>query len=254
MQSRRESVWSGALAACMLLCLAADAVAESKQTRDLRVDFSAGVGLGGRAIERPILGGSQRIGPGHFPVADLAVRAWAWPQQSFSLGFLLRYQTTLIDTAWEHPPLAQGTELHVRSHHVELSTQPMWRGAADSSWGLGASLGYAMRVFWPDVHNLQTPRQFITGPLLRPELSLTGLGPFSIRLGPELFWVLTLDHTLRSAVGDRQGLALGGQVSIVADLGEDYALELMYRESHVLLIPEFHDIERFLTSVVTRKF
>lgn len=251
MSKRRQVVVCCALVACLSVCLQSRVQAE--RAADLHVDFSAGLGLGGRLIERPILQGVQRIGPGYFPAADLSVRAQAWAEQAFSLGFLLRYQTTLADTAWEHAPGAQDNEVHVRCHHVELGAFPTWRPAANSSWSFAAGAGYAMRVFWPDVHNLQTPRQFITGPYLRPELWLTGLGPFSLRIGPELFWILTLDPALRAAIGDQPGLAIGGQVSLIADLGEAYALELMYRESHVLM-QELTDMERFLTAVVTRKF
>jgi hypothetical protein len=205
-------------------------------------------------IERPILEGTQRIGPGHFPVADIAVRVQAWPEQTFSLGVLLRYQTSLVNTAWEHPPLSPDTEVRVRCHHVELGVAPTWRPAADSGWAFALGLGYAMRVFWPDVHNQQTPRQLLTGPFLRPELWLTGLGPLSLRLGPELLGVLTMDHALRSAVGNARGMALGGQLSVLAELGESYRVELMYRESHVLLVRDFSDMERFVTAVLTRKF
>ena len=228
------------------------ASAESERARDLYVDFSVGGGVGGRLIQRPIQEGVQRIGPGYFPAADLAVRVWAWPEQTLSLGFALRYQTALADRAFEHAPQAQDSELRVRCHHVELAVAPTFRPAADSIWAVG--VGYAMRVFWPDVHNLPTPRQFITGPYVRPELLLSGLGPFSLRVGPELFWVLTIDPALRAAIGSKQGVAIGGQASIGADLGDQYALELMYRESHVLISPELTDMERFFTAVVTRKF
>lgn len=228
--------------------------AESQRAEALHVDFSVGAGVGGRTIERPIPEGLQRIGPGYFAAADLAVRAQAWPEQPFSLSFLLRYQTSLVGTVWEHPPHAEDNEAHVRCHHVELGVFPMWRTGAASGWSLGAGAGYAMRVFWPDVHNLQTPRQFITGPYLRPELWLTGIGPFSLRIGPELFYMLTMDPSLRAAIGGARGLAVGAQASIIADLGEHYALELMYRESRMLLVQDLTDVERFITAVLTRKF
>ena len=239
---------------CVLFGLTSPVRAEHAQADSLHVDFSAGLGLGGRAIERPTLEGSQRIGPGYFPAADISVRAQAWPNQPIGLGFWLRYQTTLVDTAWEHPPRAPDNELRVRCHHVELAAQPWLRPAADSGWSLGIGFGYSMRVFWPDVHNLQTPRQFITGPFLRPELLLSGLGPISLRLGPELFYILTRDASLRAAIGDQPMIALGGQLSIIADVSESFALELMYRESHVLLAPRFRDVERFATALLTRRF
>ena len=230
------------------------AVAQSERAENLHVDFSAGLGIGGRLIERPIQEGVQRIGPGSFAAADLGVRALVWPEQTLSLGFALRYQTALVDTAWEHAPHAQDTEVRVRCHHVELAAAPTFRPAEDSSWAVGVGLGYAMRVFWPDVHNLQTPRQFITGPYLRPELQVRDIGPFSLHIGPEVFWVVTLDPALRAAIGGKRGLALGVQASIIGDISEQYAIEMMYRESHVLITPELTDVERFLTAVVTRKF
>jgi hypothetical protein len=234
--------------------IAARVAAESRRAEALHVDFSLGLGLGGRAIERPILEGVQRIGPGYFPTADVGVRAHAWPEQTWSLGVSLRYQTSLVDTAWEHAPLSPDSEVHVRCHHVELGMFPTWRPAAGSSWSLAVGAGYAMRVLWPDVHNLQTPRQVLTGPFLRPELWLTGLGPLSLRFGPELQAVLTMDHALRAAVSSARGLAVGGQLSALVELGEQYRLELMYRESRVLLVQDFSDTERFVTAVLTRKF
>jgi hypothetical protein len=94
----------------------------------------------------------------------------------------------------------------------------------------------------------------LTGPFVRPELVLTALGPLSLRIGPELFWILTLDPALGRLIGARQGVALGGQASLAVALGVDYALELMYRESHAILVVDFADVERFLTMTLTRRF
>ena len=117
-----------------------------------------------------------------------------------------------------------------------------------------ASVGYALRVFWPDVHNLQTPRQLLTGPFLRPELLIRPVRPLSLRIGPELHWIATLDPQLRAALGARQLLAIGGQVSASLSLTQAYVLELVFRESHVVFTPDFSDIERYLTIVLTRVF
>jgi hypothetical protein len=257
MRLHRSLAVLGLVSACCLVAnvlLTSRVQAESRRAKDLHVDFSVGLGLGGRAIERPTLGGTQRIGPGHFPVADVGLRVEAWPENAWSLAFVLRYQTTLFDTAIEHPPLSPANELRVRSHHAEVAAFPIWHFATNNRWAFGAGLGYALRVFWPDVHNLQTPRQVISGPFLRPELQVSKLGPLSLRVGPELLWILTTDQALKNAVDTRQALAIGGQVSVVADLGDSWALEAMYRESHVLLVAGLEDMERYLSLTVTRKF
>jgi hypothetical protein len=195
-----------------------------------------------------------RVANGVFPAAHVGLRARVWPEQRFSLELLLSYQTTIFDRAYEHPPNASPNELHLRSHHVELSALPLWRPRPAAPWALGLGLGYAMRVFWPDVHNLQTPRQLLTGPFLRPELLIRPLRLLSLRIGPELHWMATLDPSLRAAIGVHQLVAIGAQVSASLSLSEAYLVELVFRESHVVLAPNFSDVERYLSLVLTRVF
>jgi hypothetical protein len=84
----------------------------------------------------------------------------------------------------EHPPLAPPSEVHVRSHHVELGLEPTWHSGNPDDWALGLNVGYCLRIFWTDVHNLATPRQVLTGPYVRSEFELPFLERFLLRVGP----------------------------------------------------------------------
>jgi hypothetical protein len=251
--SRVTAALSSAVCLMVIACAARSAHAQASPPV-LHVDVSAGAGLGDRALERPAMGGVLRIANGLFPAAHVGLRTRVWPEQRFSLEVLLGYQTTIFDRAYEHPPNAMPNELHLRSHHVELSALPLWRPQPAAAWALGLGIGYALRVFWPDVHNLQTPRQFLTGPFVRPELLIRPVRALRLRIGPELHWIATRDPQLRAALGDRQLVAVGGQVSASLTLSEAYLIELVFRESHVVLAPELSDMERYLTLVLTRVF
>lgn len=221
---------------------------------DVTVQVSAGLGIGTREMQRAIAAGLQSIDAGMFPAADLGMRVDVNAQSRLSWSVLTRYQTTLYDVVQEHPPLAPPSEVHVRSHHVELGLEPTLHSGNPDDWALGLNVGYCLRIFWTDVHNLATPRQMLTGPYVRPEFELPFLERFLLRVGPELFWILTMDQKLRRTGEQTPGIALGFQAQLSVQLTTHYGLELLYRESHAVGFENLTDIERFLTLSFTGRF
>jgi hypothetical protein len=258
MTSRSFQLRTRAAAACIFalaLWHATAALAQQADTgSDVTVQVSAGLGMGTRALQRATEAGLQHIDAGLFPAADIGMRVDIKAAARVSLSVFTRYQTTLYDVVQEHPPLAPPSEVHVRSHHVELGVEPTWHSASANDWAIGLNVGYCFRVFWTDVHNLATPRQLLTGPYLRPEFELPFLGRFLLRVGPELVWILTMDQELRRSGEATPGIALGLQAQLSVQLTSAYGLELLYRGSHAVAFRDLTDIERFLTLSFTGRF
>jgi hypothetical protein len=74
----------------------------------------------------------------------------------------------------------------------------------------------------------------------------------SLRLGPDLQYIMMVDKDLTTAGLSSQGVALGGDASLEAQVSEVWSFRVTYRESHALLAAargtvSFHDVERYLT-------
>jgi hypothetical protein len=215
----------------------------------------AGFGFGTRSFTRPTPQGKQTLPGSVVPAAEAGLEVIAWPQDDFSLSFELHYQTLVGFTIGEKPPFALGNQVDVRSERIELSVSPNWRVGPVR---LEVPLGFAVRSFWPNVHMLQTPGYSLLGPQARFMLATAIAGPISFRIGPEVQWIMLIDHSLKKDGVGAQGVALGGEALLNVDLTSTWALGLSYRESHALVsgtaAASFQDIERFLTLRITGTF
>jgi hypothetical protein len=224
------------------------------ETSDVAVDVFAGLGFGGRSLQRTTQQGLQRLSPAVFPALDLGVLVEAWPRAHWSLGISLRYQTSVFDELHEPAPNAEPIALQARSHHLELGVAPVVH-LSDSPDAVALSFlaGWTLRVFWPDVHHVEVMRQVLSGPYVRPELIVPIVSALWFGIGPELDWIVTINQALRDTGVDNQGVALGGQAYLRLHLG-DYRIAVSYRESHVFLGADFEDVERYGILELSRSF
>ncbi|HKU40268.1 MAG TPA: hypothetical protein VJR89_19040 [Polyangiales bacterium] len=230
------------------------AATEPDTGRTLTARAVVGAGVGTRSLRRPIASGaSQTLPTSVFPAADISLSARVWPDAAFSLDVLFRYQTSLGLTIQEEPLFALENEVDVRAEHAELSAAPSFRlGESATAARVNVPVGMAVRTFWPAVHQLQTPRYVLWGPLARAELDVP-LGKIArLRFGPEaqLFFIAGTDLTDYGV--NQTGFALGAEASLELRLTEHFLLELQFRQSNALASstndPSFRDVERFFTA------
>ena len=217
----------------------------------VEAQLSLGAGIGTRSFLRPTTLGAQRLNDVLFPAVDVGLALHAWPDDSFSLGVLLRYQSSLGLEIDERPLFGLPTSLDVRAERIEVSVAPTFRlGDSSTSVALGFPLGFAMRTFWPEANEFRTPGYSLAGPQLRAELIIPFSESFGLRLGPELIWALAIDDSITSQGVASQAIAIGGEAALHLQLGAVLGIELCYRESHAFASTTvttalFEDVERF---------
>ena len=72
----------------------------------------------------------------------------------------------------------------------------------------------------------------------------------TVRIGPEVHWIVSLDQSVQLDGASAQGIAAGGEVTMEIPLGRKLALELSYREAHAFVpgrvgARDLVDVERF---------
>lgn len=223
-------------------------------SRALRVELAAGAGIGVRGLRRPTLYGSQRLDASVFPALDLGLRVAVWPERELSLGFNLRYQTSIGWRIEDAPAFALSTPVRARAERLELSGGPRLRlGESPRSAALAFPVGFEMRTLWPAVHDLAVVGYSLLGPMARVELCLSLGDALSLRVGPEAQWIVSVDRAVQVDGAGAQGFALGGELTLQAPLGRKLGLELVYREAHAF-VPgqagrrQLIDVERFATA------
>jgi hypothetical protein len=221
----------------------------------LVADVFVGAGIGSRSFQRPTRVGGQAMEDQFFPAAEVGLQMRAWPEESFSLYVLLRYQTSLGLVVEEQPLFALPNRVDVRADRGELSVAPVFRlGNSTHSPRLAVPVGMTLRSFWPALHNLMTPRYTMWGPHARIELHVPIGGIFTVRVAPEFQWIAHYSSWLTDSTVSSMGIALGGEASLRLALGSVFGVEISYRQStamaNVAYGPTFRDVERFLTARV----
>ncbi len=218
------------------------------------VEPFVGFGFGTRAFRRPTqMATGQQLPTAFFPAAEVGLGVSVWPARRFSLELLLRYQSSIGLHVRQLPPFALPNQVSARAERAELSAAPAFRlGDGESAPSLAFPIGVGVRTFWPTVHEQPLVGYSLLGPQLRAELVLPLAGVLRLRFGPELQWIVAVDHALRVEGVAAQGAAVGGEARLQARLGPVFRLELCYRESHAFASSEnagpiFTDVERFAT-------
>jgi hypothetical protein len=227
----------------------------------LRARAFGGIGFGARSFERPTPLGAQRLPTVFFPAVDIGLHVAAWPQDRFSLGFLLRYQSSIGLTVDERPPFALPNQIAARVERGELSVAPTFRlGSSQSAPAIAFPVGMEIRTFWPEVHESPATAGYsLIGPHIRAELVAKLASMLLFRFGPEAQWIIAIDRSIREDGVANQGYAAGGEAMLQLQLGSVFAIELCYRESHAFASstnagPIFTDVERFLSARLSGTF
>ena len=211
----------------------------------------AGFGISTRSVRMPAMTGALEVAPGVTPAFEVGLRVQAWPHADFSFFANLVYQSALGFSVTERPPLALPKEVGARSERVALEVAPRWR-FANGQLELGIPVGATVRTLWAEVHMSQTPSFSLVGPHVRGELRLRFSESISLRLAPELHYILMVDDDVKNAGVSASGVALGGDASVEAQVSQIWSFRIQYRESHALLSAtrgsvSFQDVERYLT-------
>lgn len=224
------------------------------------IDAYAGFGIATRSLHMPatMMKGVLSIAPGVTPAAEVGLRVTSHPNAPFSYYVHLVYQSALGFSVTEHPPLALPKEVRARSERVALEFAPRWH-LASSNLDIAIPLGATVRTLWAEVHTSQTPSFSLVGPHVRFEAVLSVTDMLSLRLSPELHYIIMIDQDLLNAGVGSSGPAIGGDVGADVRLSQMWSLGLNYRESHALLPASrgdiaFRDVERYLTLRATGSF
>ncbi|MFI5306528.1 MAG: hypothetical protein ACHQ53_04195 [Polyangiales bacterium] len=219
----------------------------------MRVAPFVGFGFGTRAFVRPTaMSTGQRLPTVFFPAAEIGLGATLWPANRFSLGLLLRYQTSVGLRVEQRPPFALPYTISARAERGELSVAPIVRlDDGPTAPSLAFPIGLGIRTFWPAVHEPPFLGYSLLGPQLRVELIWPLVERVRLRFGPELQWIVAVDKALRDEGVSQMGAAAGGEGSLQVRLSPVFSLDLFYRESHAFASstntgPIFNDVERFL--------
>ena len=228
-----------------------NAAQEGESGPSVRIDAYAGAGISTRSVRMPSKDGVLEVAPGVTPAAEVGLRVQIRPAADFSFFAHLIYQSALGFSVTEHPPLALEKEVRARSERVSLEVAPRWR-LSGGKHELAIPVGATVRTLWAEVHTSLTPSFSLVGPHARVELRLGVSDMLSLRLGPDLQYIMMVDKDLVTAGLSSQGVALGGDASLEAQVSEVWSFRVTYRESHALLSAargtvSFHDVERYLT-------
>jgi hypothetical protein len=228
-----------------------NAAQEGESGPSIRIEPYAGFGISTRSVRMPSKSGVLEVAPGVTPAAEVGLRVQLRPAADFSFFAHLIYQSALGFSVTEHPPLALEKEVRARSERVSLEIAPRWR-IGGGKFELAIPVGATVRTLWAEVHTSQTPSYSLVGPHARVELRLAVSDMLSLRFGPDLQYIMMVDKDLITAGVSSQGIALGGDASVEAQVSEFWSFRVTYRESHALLAAargtvSFQDVERYLT-------
>jgi hypothetical protein len=218
----------------------------------VKLQVSAGAGMGTLSFTRPTAAGAQTLPRTAFPAAAITMRLQLWPSQQSSLEFSVAYQTSLGLELETEPLFGLSQSVPTRTERAELSAAPVIRlGTSASALALAFPVSFAFRAFVPELHQFGLPKYVIGGPQLRVEL-IAPLGELvSLRVGPEAQWLLIVDGSLSREGACCQGGSIGGQASLEGNVGPTFSVFVTYRETHGQVGSgqrKFIDLERYLTA------
>jgi hypothetical protein len=105
-------------------------------------------------------------------------------------------------------------------------------------------------LFTPQAHQYPLHPFSLGGLMIRPEVIVSLGDRVTLRVGPEVQWLLLFNHSLTREGVCCSGGAMGGQATLQTSLGSVFSLALTYRElrSLVPVAARFTDVERVVTA------
>lgn len=195
--------------------------------------LAAGAGVGVRSIDLPRDGLVYEVRSGVFPAVELGFGLDYDASEAWTVGLLLRYQTSLGLVLRERRTDGSEQTRDTRSSRLEAGLSTTVRFGA-GPFGIGGALGYAIVNLHPQGH-LLTPAFHLGGPFARLSLAFGFLdNRLRLRVGPEAHLVVQVGDELlevTSLRGSTAGMGLGGEASLELDVAP-LTFGLTYRELH----------------------
>lgn len=240
----------------LMLALSTVCSAQDRAPRSAGLRVSTGVGVGSRAFALPTSLGVEQLRTAPFATAEASVGYRLWPERRLGVDLIAEYRTSLAWTLEQRPLFALPERIEARSQRIAASISPRLRFASAANRVIiSLPLGFGMSSFWP------RPRQFpvrdfvLAGPLVRAELQFEIAQRVSVRLGPELQWLLLSSPSLRnSGLEPSAGLTLAGEAALEVRVSTALRLALCYRESHARVpstTSALEDSERYATARIS---
>ncbi|MGD8862639.1 MAG: hypothetical protein PVI30_21695 [Myxococcales bacterium] len=223
--------------------------------RALRLRAAAGLGFGTLSYERPEGSGVDALAETPFGAAEALVGVHIWPDAGLSLDVQLAYQSSFGMSLRVDPLFALPQRIDARYQRGSFSVAPVWRLTdGPEPWLLAFPVGVSAQAFTPIEHQFSVGRYALGGPSARAELRAPLGKLVSLRVGPELQWIVLMNSGLANAGACCQGFAVGAEGAIEATVGELFRATLAYREAHAFAPAgawRFKSVERFLTARIT---
>lgn len=228
-----------------------EAVAEAAPTRAISLYMAAGLGVGSLTFTRPTATGVQHLPESPFAAVEALMRVHVWPAETFSLEAQLAYQTS-VGFALELPTLfALPERVAARAQRVELSFGPRLSfSSSKRGLALVAPVGFALRSLFPEQQFYSTKPYNLGSLFVRPEL-IVPLGELiTLRGGPELHWLVSIEPSLERQGACCSGYGIGMQAAVQASVGPTFSVALAYHQLQSVIpsAARFEDTERFLTA------
>ena len=222
--------------------------------RAVRLRLGAGLGYGSLGYKRPIAVGDEILPDTPFAAAGVMLALHAFPASMLSVEVQAAYQTSVGMTLEINPLFALPERVSTRFQYLEAGVAPVLRlGSSLDAPALAWVLGFSVRTFAPIPRQYSIERFQLGGPHTRLELRFPLGDLVSVRVGPQLQWVLLINSGLSDQGACCNGLSLGGQGLVEANVGSVLRAQLAYREAHTYLpFPTyaFRSVERFLMAFI----
>jgi hypothetical protein len=238
---------------------AASAQAAAPEPRAVGFQISAGFGIGSRAFILPTREGVQQLADSPFPAADLKLVVRGRSRERLAVELIAVYQTSVAWRIEERPLFGLPESMNARSQRFELGVAPVVRlGASATAPAIAFPIGFAMRSFWPRLHQFPVRDYVLGGPQLRAELRLRLGGHLRMQVGPELQWLLLSNPSLLAmGISHWAGFAVGAEAVLEASLDGPFRIAIAYRESRAY-VPSatfrLEDTERYLSARIGGAF
>ena len=215
-------------------------------SRSVGLRLRVGIGVGTRAFVVPRAIGVQALDRSAFAVTDFELALRFWRTQKIGCEVQIAYQTSVGWKLQQEPLFALPETIAARAQRLDVSVAPVVHlGSARSDRRLTFPIGFGLRSFWPRPKQSPIADFLLAGPYLRAELHLPLVAAVSLRIGPELQWLLL---TKLRGTDAETGVAVGGTVALSSRLIGSTAFAIAYRASYASVTASgsmLEDVEQY---------
>lgn len=197
--------------------------------------IGGGGGLAMRTIDVPLGSGAVYFDSGAYFVLQGFLRSIFRPEpnEDFSLRLSVRYTTSVAQSAAVvDNSTGASKSVGIGLHHLLVGFGVKIPLVADSL-SLGLDGGLNFRLFDSHDGGFPFPEFGLAGPYARAALILHPLRWLTLGIVPELGYLAALGDGIGEAAGVDGGVLFGGEAFATYHVVPEFALTLLYRESHV---------------------